>query len=138
MLNLDGNENGIKIKRSNQQNTNLHVQHTFSLISKKTNLHEQQAFLFLCRCFAQLQRCFVGLNRQTSQLHIICLPNILSRVFMFAFIFHCPSFSPCWAFLAGHQHFSLSRRRLEFLCFSSYRIRLQLFLCYPRECKHQK
>ena len=26
----------------------------------------------------------------------MCLPNILSPVFMFAFIFHCPSFSPCW------------------------------------------
>ena len=49
----------------------------------------------------------------------ICLPNILSPVFMFAFIFHCPSFSPCWAFLAGRQHFSLSHRRFEFFCFSS-------------------
>ena len=28
-------------------------------------------FAFLCRCFAELQRCFVGLKRQTSQLHII-------------------------------------------------------------------
>ena len=26
----------------------------------------------------------------------MCLPKILSPVFMFAFIFHCPSFSPCW------------------------------------------
>ena len=26
----------------------------------------------------------------------MCLPNILSPVFMFAFIFHCHSFSPCW------------------------------------------
>ena len=26
----------------------------------------------------------------------MCLPNILSPVFMFAFIFHCASFSPCW------------------------------------------
>ena len=25
----------------------------------------------------------------------MCLPNILFRVFMFAFIFHCRSFSPC-------------------------------------------
>ena len=31
------------------------------------------------------------------------LPNILPPVFMFAFIFHCRSFSPCWplAFLIG-------------------------------------
>ena len=26
----------------------------------------------------------------------MCLPNILFPVFMFAFIFHCCSFSPCW------------------------------------------
>ena len=26
----------------------------------------------------------------------MCLPNILFLVFMFAFIFHCCSFSPCW------------------------------------------
>ena len=26
----------------------------------------------------------------------MCLPNILSSVLMFAFIFHCRSFSPCW------------------------------------------
>ena len=26
----------------------------------------------------------------------MCLPNILFLVFMFAFIFHCRSFSPCW------------------------------------------
>ena len=35
----------------------------------------------------------------------MCLPNILSLVFMFAFIFHCHSFSPCWllAFLIFSQ-----------------------------------
>ena len=26
----------------------------------------------------------------------MCLPHILFTVFMFAFIFHCRSFSPCW------------------------------------------
>ena len=36
----------------------------------------------------------------------MCLPNILSPVFMFAFIFHC---------------------RFEFSCFSSYKIRLFCF-----------
>ena len=55
----------------------LHVQHTFFLISKKTNLHVQHAFLsFSCRCFAQLQRCFVGLKRQSSQLHIIFMEEL--------------------------------------------------------------
>ena len=35
----------------------------------------------------------------------MCLPSILSPVFMFAFIFHCCSFSPCWplAFLIVSQ-----------------------------------
>ena len=44
----------------------------------------------------------------------MCLPNILFPVFMFAFIFHCRSFSPCWplAFLISHHRF-------EFPCFSS-------------------
>ena len=32
----------------------------FFLISNKTNLHVQHAFVFLCRCFAQLQRCFLN------------------------------------------------------------------------------
>ena len=49
MLKGDGSENGIKIKRSNQQKKKLHVQHTFFLISKKKNLH---VFAFLCCCFA--------------------------------------------------------------------------------------
>ena len=52
MLKGDGNENGIKINRSNYQK---------GQICTCTTL-----FVFLCRCFAQLQRCFVGLNRQTS------------------------------------------------------------------------
>ena len=35
----------------------------------------------------------------------MCLPNVLSPVFMFAFIFHCRSFLPCWplAFLIVSQ-----------------------------------
>ena len=46
----------------------------FFLISKRTNLH---AFLsFSCRCFAQLQRCFVGLKGQTYQLHIIFMEKL--------------------------------------------------------------
>ena len=33
-------------------------------------------FVFLCRCFAQLQGCFVGLNRQTSQLHVFLMEEL--------------------------------------------------------------
>ena len=42
-------------------------------------------FGFLWRSFAQLQRCFVGLNRQTSQLHIIFkeeLSYVLTQYFV--------------------------------------------------------
>ena len=97
MLNGEGNENGIKIKIST-------------------------LFFFFLRCFAQLQRCFVGIKRQTSQLYIIfnlwrncrmCLSNVLFPVF-FAFIFHCRSFSPCWplAFLIRAIYTRKNKTRL--------------------------
>ena len=50
----------------------------------------------------------------------MCLPNILSTVFM-------SSFSPCWLLLAGRWHFPLSHHRFELSCFSSYKIRLFCF-----------
>ena len=77
MLNGDGNENGIKITRSNQQKAKKQVQHTIFLIRKKKQICTcSTLFVFLCRCFAQLQRCFVGLKRQTSQLHIIFMEEL--------------------------------------------------------------
>ena len=126
MPNGEGNENGIKINRSNEQKKKkkLHVQHTFFLIRKKKICTCSTLFVFLCLCFAQLHRCLVGLKRQTSSLHIIfmdelsyVLTNILSPVFMFAFIFHCRSFSPCWplAFLFVSQSLWIS-------CISFYKI----------------
>ena len=50
----------------------------------------------------------------------MCLPDILFPVFMFAFIFYCHSFSPCWPLLAGRQNFSFSHRRFEFTCSSPW------------------
>ena len=44
----------------------------------------------------------------------MCLPNILFPVFMFAFIFHCRSFSPCWL--------------LAFLNFSFFGVSMFFFL----------
>ena len=121
MLNGDDNENGFKTNRPHQQKNKLHVQHTFSCNQQKTNLHVQHAFLsFPCRCFARLQRCFVRLKRQTSQLHIIFMEE-LSYVFTQYFV-SCVHvrfyFSP---------HFSFSHRRFEFPCFSFYEIRLLCF-----------
>ena len=49
---------------------------SIDLISKKTNLHVQHAFCLFFHCFVQLQRCFVGLNRQTSKLHIIFMEEL--------------------------------------------------------------
>ena len=45
MLNGEGNENGIKINRSNKQKKQIaRAAHFFFLISKKTNLLVQHAF----------------------------------------------------------------------------------------------
>ena len=62
ILNGDDNENGFKTNRSNQQKNKLHVQHAF--------------LSFPCRWFARLQRCFVRLKRQTSQLLIIFIEEL--------------------------------------------------------------
>ena len=155
MLNGDDNENGFKTNRSNQQKNKLHVQHTFSSNQQKNKLHVQHAFLsFPCRCFARLQRCFVRLKRQTSQLHIIFMEELsyvhakdfVSRVHV-RFYFFTAAYFP----LAGRQNFSFSHgtASMKFSCFSPSEIRL---LCFeslprtlslsfslsPRECKHQK
>ena len=86
MLNRDDNENGFKTNRSNQEKTNCTYSTLFLLISKKKNLHVQHAFLsFPCRCFERLQRCFVRLKRQTSQLHIIFMEEssyVLTQYFV--------------------------------------------------------
>ena len=87
-------------------------------------------FGFLWRSFAQLQRCFVGLNRQTSQLHIILYKGIIVCVYpIFCLLCSCSLlfFTAPYFHLAGRQHFSLSHRRFEFSCFSSYKIRLFCF-----------
>ena len=55
----------------------LHVQHTFfSNQQKKQICTCKHAFSLFLRCFAQLQCCFVGLKRQTSQLHIIFMEEL--------------------------------------------------------------
>ena len=76
-------------------------------------------------CFTRLQRCFVRLKRQTTYTLFLwrncrmCLPNILFPVFMFAFIFHCRSFSPCWplAFLIFSPPLGISSYEIRLLCF---------------------
>ena len=85
MLNGKGNENGIKINRKKKHNK-LHVQKIFfSNWARKQICTCSTLFVFLYRCFAQLERCFVGLKRQTSKLHIIFMGK-LSYVFTQYFV----------------------------------------------------
>ena len=130
MLSGKGNENGIKINRCDQQKNKLHVQHAFFVISKKQICTCTALFVFLCRCFAQLQRCFVGLKRQTSQLHIIFMEElsyVLTQYFVSCvhvrFYFSLPliftllaaSISHCLtAALSFHVFFSLQNSSLLF------------------------
>ena len=125
MLNGDDNETGFKTNRSNQQKNKLHLQHTFSSNQQKANLQVQHAFLsFSCRCFARLQRCFVRLKRQTSQLHIFM--EELSYVFTQYFV-------SC-VHVRFYFHVFLPTKFVSFVFNNS----LQLFLCYPRQCKYKK
>ena len=131
MLNGDDNENGFKTSRPNKQKNKLHVQHTFSSNWQKTNLQVQHAFLsFPCCCFARLQRCFVRLKRQTSQLHIIFMEEfsyVLTQCFVSCvhvrFYFSQPLIFTL--LVSSISHFLT--RRFEFPCFSSYEIRLLCF-----------
>ena len=125
--------------------TNCTCSTLFFLISKKTNLHVQHAFCLSLPLFCTTTTLFCWTKSSNFLVThyfyggivvcaypIFCLLCSCSLLFFTAPHFH----------LAGRQHFSLSHSRFEFSCFSSYKIRLnhslQLFLCYPRECKHKK
>ena len=56
--------------------TNCTCSTLFFLLAKNQICTCSTLFVFLCRCFAQLQRCFVELKRQTSQLHIIFMEEL--------------------------------------------------------------
>ena len=144
MLKGDDNENGFKTNRSNQQKNKLNVQHTFSSNQQKTNLHVQHAFLsFPCRCFARLQCCFVRLKRQTSQLHIIFMEELLYELTQYfvscvhvCFYFSLPLIFTLLAvsssrFLTTTLNFHVfpPTKFVSFVLNNS----LQLFLCYPRQ-----
>ena len=144
MLNGNDKISGFKTNRSNQQKTNCTCSTLFLLISKKqicTNLS------FPSLCFARLRPCSKTSNflvshyflwRNCRVLTQYCVSCVHAR-----FYFSLPrvvSFSPCWplAFLI------FSPPRFEFPCFSPTKFvsfvfnnSLQLFLCYPRQCKHK-
>ena len=140
--------NGM-LNRFNQQQNELHLQDTFfSNQQRKQICTCSTLFVFLCCCFAQLQRCFVGLKRQTSQLHIIFMEElsyVLTQYFVscvdLRFCFSLPLIFTLRAVSISHCltaalkfHVFLPTTFVSFVFNHS----LQLFLCYPRECKHQK
>ena len=131
MLNGDGNENGIKINRSNQQKNKLHVQYTFfSNQEKKTNLHVQHAFCLSLPLFCATTTLFC--RAKTSNFlvtHYFYGGIVVCAYPIFCFLCSCSLlfFTAAHFHLAGRQHFSLSHSRFEFSCFSSYKIRLFCF-----------
>ena len=118
------------------------------LISKKTNCTCSTLFWsFPCRCFARLQRCFVRLKRQTSQLHIIFMEELLYELTQYfvscvhvCFYFSLPLIFTLLAvsssrFLTTTLNFHVfpPTKFVSFVLNNS----LQLFLCYPRWCKQK-
>ena len=138
MLNGNDNENGFKTNTSNQQKNKSHVQRSFSSNQQKENLHVQHNFLsFPCRCFAPLQRCFVRLKRQTSQLHIIFMEElsyVLTQYFVSCvrvrFYFLVPLISTLLA--ASISHFLTTA--IKFSCFSSGRKEIRLLSFISGSC----
>ena len=109
----------------------LHGLNYFFLISKKTNLHVQHAFLsFLAVVgFERLQCSFVRLKRQTSYLHIILMEElsyVLTKDFVSSvhvcFFVHSAHFH-----LACRLHFLFSHRRYEIFMFFFLRNSSPLF-----------
>ena len=130
MLNGEGNENGIKINRSNTQKNKLHVQHTF--------FSNQQKKKQICTCstlfvFFALFCTTTTLFCRTRTLNFLVTHYFYGGIVVCAYPIFCLLCSSLLFFtaahfhLAGRQHFSLSHSRFEFSCFSSYKIRLFCF-----------
>ena len=137
MLNGNGNENAIKINRSNQQKKKKRRK-----ICPCRTLSQHAFFVFLRCCFARLQCRFVRLKRQTFQLHIIFMEElsyVLTKDFVSCVHFRFYSFTAAYFHLAASISHVLTTV-MKFSCFSSHEKSSfsQLFLCYPREYKHQK
>ena len=136
------------ISKKNKKKQIARAAHSFFLIIKNEQICTcSTLFVFVCSCFAQLQRCFVGLKRQTYQLHIIFVEEwsyVLTQYFVSCvhvrFYFSLPliftllaaSISHCLT-AALNFHVFLPTKFVSFV----FNYSLQLFLCYPRECKHK-
>ena len=125
----------------------------FFLLAKKNKFaRAARIFVFLCRCFARLQRClcttktsnFLVTHYFYGGIVVCAYPMFCFFVFMFAFIFHWPSFTldGCSSLAASLSHFLTAALNFhvflptKFVSFV-FSHSLQLFLCHPLECKHQ-
>ena len=126
MLNGEGNENGIKINRSNQQKNKLHVQHTFfSNQQKKQICTCSRLFCLSLPLFCTTTTLFC--RTKTSNFlvtHYFYGGIVVCDYQRFCFVcscsllfFHCRSFSPCCTLFAGRQHFSCFNHRYEMFMF---------------------
>ena len=115
MLNGEGNENGIKINRSNQQKNKLHVQHTFCL--------SLPLFCTTTTLFCRTKTSNFLVTHYFYGEIVICAYPIFSLLCSYSLLF----FTAAHFHLPGCQHFSLSHSRFEFSRFSSYKIGLLFF-----------
>ena len=116
--------------------TNCKCSALFFLISKKKKqiCTCSTLFVVLCRCFAQLQRCFVRLKLQTSQLHIVFmeeLSNVLTQYFVSCvhvrFYFSLPLiFTLLDASLSHCLTAALNFHVIRLFCFQSLALALSL------------
>ena len=113
MLNGDDNENSKKLIGFSSKTTTMHVQHNYTFF-----------YISLPLLHVLWRKC-----RMCSQIVF----------FLIFFFLHCCSFSPYWslAFLIfspplHNFHLVLSTKFVFFVFYLS----LLLFLCYPRQCRH--
>ena len=147
MLNGEGNENGIKINRCNQEK-NLHVQHTFfSNQQKKKQISTYSTlFVFFCVVLHNYNAVLQDQNAKLTSYTLflwrncrMCLCAFVSCVHV-RFYFSLPhiftllaaSITQCLT-SALNFHVFLPTKLVSFVFNHS----LQLFLCYPLECKHE-
>ena len=111
--------------------TNCTCSTLFFLISKKTNLHVQHAFCLSLPLFCTTTTLFC----RTKTSNFLVTHYFYGGIVVCAYPIFCFLCSRSLLFFtAAHfhlavrqQHFSLSLRRFEFSCFSSYKIR---FFCF--------
>ena len=119
--------------------TNCTCRTLFFSNQQKNKFARAACFLsFFAVVFAQLQGCFVGLNRQTSQLHVFLMEElsyVLTQYFVSCVHVRFYFSLPLHFHLAGHQHFSigpfirgkirrvLHRTRLNFRINGTFRLK---------------